>query len=194
MLPRKVSRMTRAGSRLGLCLAFLLMAVLPVVPAAGRTADSTAVTVTGLVGRVNRPPFDAFSDGFFAHYGITFDKAHAFTRQDLGRLGMRTIVLSYPNWQKPMTFRGPRLSDVLRAAGAAGEKVSVQGLDGYFAEFSRSFAEKDQVILAIEVDGHPLAIGGRGPAWLVFPPMLQSGEGKDDDSGLVWAVFHIKLE
>ncbi|WP_146002614.1 molybdopterin-dependent oxidoreductase [Telmatospirillum siberiense] len=175
-------------------LAFALIVALLAVPTAGRAADGAVVTVTGLVDKVNRPPFDAFTDGFFAHYGVAFDKAHAFSGRDLARLGMRTIVLSYPNWSKPVTFRGPRLSAVLRAAGARGHKISVQALDGYFAEFPWAFSENDKVILAIEVDGRPLDIGGRGPAWLVFPPALQAGEGKEDDAGLVWGAFHIKIE
>lgn len=181
-------------SRIGACLAFLALALFLVGPAASRAEDAVAVTVTGAVGKPNRPPFDAFSDGFFDHYGITFDKAHAFSRRDLVRLGMRRIVLSYPNWSKPITFRGPRLAAVLAAAGATGAKLSVQALDGYLAEFPGTFAAKDQVILAVEADGHPLGIGGRGPAWLVFPPGTKAGQETDSDAGLVWAVFHIKVE
>jgi hypothetical protein len=156
--------------------------------------DGAVVTVTGRVTKPNRAPFDAFADGFFAHYEISFDKAHAFSRRDLEHLGMRTIVLSYPNWPKPIAFRGPRLAAVLAAAGAAGDKVSVQALDGYSAEFSGSFIKNKRVILAIEADGRPLGVGGRGPAWLVFPRDAQTGKEADDDSGLVWAVFHIKVE
>jgi hypothetical protein len=156
--------------------------------------DGAIVTVTGVVGKPNRPPFDPFRDGFFDHYGISFDKAHAFTRRDLARLGMHSIVLTYPNWSKPITFRGPRLSDVLTSAGAKGNKLSVQALDGYESEFPWAFVKNDQVILAIEADGQSLGIGGRGPAWLVFPPGLQAKQQEDSDAGLVWAVFHIDVK
>jgi len=173
-------------------MACLVLALSLAVPATLHADDGVVVTVTGRVGKPNRSPFDSFSDGFFAHYDISFGKAHAFSRQDLERLGMHSIVLSYPNWSKPVTFRGPRLAAVLAAAGAAGDKISVQALDGYVAEFPGGFAKNAQVILAIEADGHPLGVGGRGPAWLVFPRDLQPE--KVDDAGLVWAVFHIKVE
>jgi hypothetical protein len=157
-------------------------------------AEETVVTVTGAVTKPNRPAFDAFADGVFAHDGISFDKAHAFTRDALVRLGMKRTVLSYPNWSKPIAFRGPTLAAVLAAAGAAGKTVTVQALDGYFVDFPWEFAQRSDVILAVEADGLPLGLGGRGPAWLVFPPGVLPNQEAGTDSGLVWAAFHIKVE
>jgi hypothetical protein len=157
--------------------------------------DGAIVTVTGRIDKPNRPAFDSFNDGFFAHFDISFEKGHAFSRRSLERLGMHSIALAYPHWPKAITFRGPRLSAVLAAAGAeTGGRLFVQALDGYAAEFPWAFAMDDRVILAIEADGRPLAVGGRGPAWLVFPPELQAETDKGTDAGLVWAVFHIKVQ
>ncbi len=93
-----------------------------------------------------------------------------------------------------MTFRGPRLRDVLKASGAAGRRVTFQGLDGYESRFDVADLPGDQTILALEVDGKPLSIGGRGPLWLVFPAGTVAHQDPASDAGLAWAVFHIKVE
>lgn len=178
------------------CFGRLLFAIFlsVVLPLAVEAKEAAVLTVTGQVAHPNRPPFDPFTDGFFAHYDIKFDKAHAFSRQDLLRLPQVRVILHYPNWPKAMAFRGPRLRDVLAAAGAGGKTVSVQALDGYAAEFPMEAVSGDKVVLALDVDGHALGIGGRGPTWLVFPPGAMPGQDTSNDSGLVWAAFHIKVE
>lgn len=175
-------------------LAAALVALVLAVPAAVAADSAAIVTVTGAVAKPNRPAFDAFGDGFFNFHNITFSKAHAFTRPELEALGMQSVTLRYGNWPAAISFRGPRLRDVLAAAGAAGGSVTTTALDGYAAAFSAAALQGDEVLLAIEADGQPLAVGGRGPAWLVFPPGTVPGQAADTDSGLAWAVFHIKVE
>lgn len=152
------------------------------------------VTVTGSVTRPNRPPFESFQDGYFAHLNLSFDRAHAFSRDDLRRLGMHRIVLRYPNWPKAIVFRGPTLGEVLAAAGATGRSVTVRALDGYGVQIPAEVAARSDVILAVEADGQRLGLGGRGPAWLVCPKGTLPDQDPDTDSGLVWAVFHIAVE
>ena len=176
-------------------LALVLALAIPALPAmAGSGGAEAIVTVTGAVSQPNRPPFDAFRDGFFAFHNVTFAKAHAFTRPELKALGMHEVTLHYPNWPAAITFRGPRLRDVLAAAGASGTTITTQALDGYAAAQPFAALQGDDVLLAIEADGQPLAIGGRGPTWLVFPPGTIPGQSAATDAGLAWAVFHIKIE
>lgn len=172
----------------------LLLLALLALPAAARADGAAIVTVTGAVAKPNRPAFDAFNDGFFKFHNISFDKAHAFSRPALEALGMHTLTTRYGNWPGQKTFRGPRLRDVLAAAGASGQTVFLQALDGYAASFPLAALQGDGVILALEADGQPLGIGGHGPAWLVFPPGAVAGQPTDKDEGLPWAIFHIKVE
>lgn len=162
-------------------------------PAAAR-AETVLVTVTGAIERPNRAGRDDFADALFVAHDITFDKARAFTRLDLAALRQHDATVAYDAWPRAVTVRGPLLADVLQAAGAAAAgDVTVQALDGYAYTVPRDLVEHGQdMILAIEADGQPLAIGGRGPAWLVFPPGLLPVQDKDE--GLVWALFHIKVE
>lgn len=156
-------------------------------------AETVLVTVTGAIDRPNRDGRDDFADALFVVHDIAFDKARAFSRLDLAALGQHAATVTYDAWPRAVKVRGPRLADVLRAAGAATTgSVQVQALDGYSYTFPMEMVERTpDMILAIEADGRPLAIGGRGPAWLVFPPGLLPGQDKDD--GLVWAVFHLRV-
>ena len=148
------------------------------------------LTLTGALGKSNRPPFDGFKDILFAHLGESFEKAYQFSREDLLALPQAEITVKYPNWPRSVTAKGPRLNDVLAEAEAGGTKVVVQAVDGYAPQFDRDKVAQGQFILALEVDGAPLAMGGHGPLWLVYPPASQDVE---DDAGLAWAVFHIAL-
>lgn len=156
-------------------------------------AEPVLVTVTGAVGKPNRGARDDFADALFVAHGIAFEAARAFTRVDLAALGQRETTVVYDVWPRPASVRGPRLADVLAAAGAPRDgTVTVQALDGYSFTLPMEMVESTpDMILGIEADGKSLSIGGRGPAWLVFPPGLVPGQ--EEDHGLVWAVFHLRV-
>ena len=178
---------------LGFTLAATLGTIAPVL--AQDTGDPVIVTVTGAVENTNRDAFDAKTDVFFNHHELNFDKAHAFTRSQLAALGMHEITLAYAEeWSGERTFRGPRLADLLSAAGATGNLVTVQALDGYGLALDRKMIEDGQFILALESNGEPLAIGSFGPAWLVYPPKDWTHPTVAANSGLVWSIFHIAVE
>jgi hypothetical protein len=178
---------------LGFTLAATLGTIAPV--SAQDTGDPVIVTVTGAVENTNRGAFDAETDVFFKHHELNFHNAHAFTRGALAALGMQEITLAYAEeWSGERTFRGPRLADVLAAVGASGDTVTVQALDGYGLALDRKMIEDGQFILALVSNGEPLAIGGFGPAWLVYPPEDWTHPTVATNSGLVWSIFHIAVE
>lgn len=148
------------------------------------------VTIAGAVANSNRGPVEPFTDAFFAYHEIAFTRAAEFDLAGLESLGMHELTASYPNWPGESRFEGPWLRDVLAAAGATGERLRVVALDGYAAEVPLSDLDQHQAMLAIKRDGRYLGIGGRGPAWLVYP---RAGEAPDD-AGLVWAAFAILVE
>lgn len=159
------------------------------------TADDMSVlTITGAIGRTNRGDFDEFSDAFFAFGGLEFERGFTFSRADLARLGMHELALQRENWPRAVTLRGPYLRDVLAEAAPEGEVVFVRALDGYAAQLDLSAVQASDAILAIEADGAPLSLGGRGPAWLVFEPGGVAGVDDEGDAGLVWSAYHILIE
>lgn len=163
------------------------------LPRTAAAETPVVVTVTGEITKANRGSFDPFEDALFAGLGETFELAYGFTLEDLRALPQVEIQVKYPNWPRAVTAKGPRLDALLDIAGATGAKVYVQALDGYSPEFSMEDVRAGQFILAITMDGTPLSLGGRGPAWLVFPPESFAGQTGEDDSGLTWSVFHIKV-
>jgi hypothetical protein len=101
---------------------------------------------------------------------------------DLSAMPHKTLKATNPHDQKPETYEGVPLADLLKLAGAAqGEQlrgsamatyVLIEAIDGYRVVFS--LAELDpgiqdsNVLLADKVDGHALD-GKTGPLRLVAP-------------------------
>lgn len=175
------------------------LAALPGAPARAEAlpppAGPVLVTVAGAVANANRGPVDAFADGIFAYHEIAFERAAEFDLAALEALGMQEIRARYPNWPGESIFEGPLLADVLKAAGAGGGGLRAVALDGYASDIPRADLEKYPVLLALKRDGKYLGLGGRGPAWIIYPredhAELQAAE---DDSGLAWAVFFLMVE
>ena len=92
-----------------------------------------------------------------------------------------------------MTATGPTLASVIDLVGAKADRVLVQAVDGYAPAFRLSEVRAGTFVLATASDGKPLPLGGRGPLWLVFPAGSYAGQTAEDDSGLAWAVFHLKI-
>jgi len=157
-----------------------------------RAAEPVVLTVTGNVAAPNRGPVDAFADPVFAHLEVKFEKGFTFTLAELKALPQRSVTVRYKEWPREVTASGPALAEVLKAAGASGAKVLVQAVDGYAPEFSSEDVAKDKMILALEADGKPLPLGGRGPLWLLGPK--DSFTGQDDEEGWAYAVIRIDVQ
>ncbi len=76
------------------------------------------------------------------------------------------------------------------ATDAATGPAFITALDGYAAEIP--VAETKGVVLALKVNGQDLGIGGRGPAWLVYPDDAAFAE--QGDARWVWSVFFIRVQ
>jgi hypothetical protein len=96
---------------------------------------------------------------------------------------------------------GPLLTDVLALAGASANDASVlhmRAVDGYAPTLTIANARRYQYIVALRVDGAPLALGGLGPLWAVyeadrFPEMV----GKPVDQRFAtcpWAMYHVEVK
>ena len=160
----------------------------------GHAAAETILTVAGRIGEVNRGPYNAFRDAFIRHNERPFERAFAFTREALKRLPQKSITARFENWPTAVTATGPSLADALEVVGApAGAKLTVIALDGYAAEFEAKHIAAHDWIIAIEADGKPLGIGGRGPTWLMFDTGGKTL--KAEEEGLwVWSAFMIVVD
>jgi hypothetical protein len=150
------------------------------------------LTIAGQIGVANRGPVDALRDSVLAYHEKSFEAAAEFDRAMLEGLGTHEIELTYEEWPDAYRFSGPRLVDVLSAAGARGRAITVTALDGYAEEISADELESRDWIVALERNGHPLGIGGRGPLWIVYDVAGKSAS-HDDESRWPWAAFFIEV-
>lgn len=171
-----------------------LLAAIVAVPAAAAPQGPVLITVAGAVSNTNRGPFDPFEDALAKAHDVAFERAFAFDRTMLETLGTKTLSVQYPGWPKRYRFEGLLLRDVLAAAGATGTTAKVFALDGYAAEIAPQDMRDYPVMLALKKDGQPLAIGGRGPAWVVFPRDDYPALAKRDDAQWVWSAYLILVE
>jgi hypothetical protein len=168
--------------------------------ASARASSPVLLTVTGAIGKVNRGPIDPALDQMMAKQKISFEKAHGFDFGELATLPAVTIkpTLEYDN--KTHTLKGPLLTDVLRAAGAApadGVKLLMRAVDGYSPNITMADVRKYRFIVATHLDGKSMPLGGLGPLWAVydadrFPDM--AARKVTERFGLCpWALYHIDV-
>ncbi|NKB56505.1 MAG: hypothetical protein GKS00_09230 [Alphaproteobacteria bacterium] len=159
-----------------------------------RPKGPVLLTIAGAIERVNRGPYDAFEDGLMKAHDFSFSRAFEFDNEMLEGLGMQTLLVRYPDWPRAYRFEGPLLRDVLKAVGASGKAISAVALDGYSAEISMQDIHDYPILLAIKKDGRYLGIGGRGPAWIVFPRETHKALADRDESQWVWSAYLILAE
>ena len=148
--------------------------------------------VAGNIAAVNRGPYDPLLDPFLAYHEKSFEAAAEFDRAMLEGLGLHEVELTYEGWPETTRFAGPRLADLLGFVGARGNALTVTALDGFAVDITaEELAERDWIV-ALERDGRPLGIGGRGPLWIVYG-VTGSVASHDDEARWPWAVFYIEV-
>ena len=109
-------------------------------------------------------------------------------------LNLVSVKADFPQGRSVHTYEGPLLTDVLAAAGATGEKITVQAHDGYAVEASLDEMLAQGAVVALKLGGVPFAIGDFGPAQIVFPRAEREDLKDMSDDRRVWSVFHIRVE
>jgi hypothetical protein len=186
-----------------LATAALVPAAFPslVHAASGAAGASPALlTVTGAITQANRGPLDSVTDLMMAKQKIAFQKAHAF---DFGMLMAMPAVTINPTIeydQKPHTLRGPLLADVLKACGVKGDagKLAMRAVDGYSPTISIADARKYRFIVATQLDGKPMPLGGLGPLWAIYDadrfPDMAAKPVDQRFAQCPWALYHIDVQ
>ena len=175
-------------------VAFVLLTVAAGTSFAQSVVASDLLTVAGKVRTTNRDPYEPFRDAFFKHHDRSFQKAFSFDLSALQKLPQHEVHAHVQGWPRAVRGKGPLLRDVLKVAGASsGAKLTVMALDGYAVEFEPTDLAAHDWVLAIEADGEPLGIGGRGPTWLMYDTGGKTLE-PDREAKWVWSAFLIIVE
>ncbi|WP_077001186.1 molybdopterin-dependent oxidoreductase [Variovorax sp. KK3] len=129
------------------------------------------MTISGAIGKTNRGPLDPALDQLLVKHGVKFDKAFVVDAEALRGLPAVRIKPTLEYDAKPHVLSGPLLTGVLELAGVptSGDVLlAMRAVDGYVVPVKIADARNYKMIVATEIDGAPLALGGLGPQWAVY--------------------------
>ena len=82
-------------------------------------------------------------------------------------------------------------------AMAQGHWLTLQGIDGYRTQIPLAQALRWRMLLATQMDGTPLAIGGLGPLWNIYATQdideLKQLPLKQSLTAAVWGLYYIQI-
>lgn len=155
--------------------------------------DMVLLTVSGTTGESNRGALDPKKDSLLALNKVEFNKAFAFDRPTLLSFEQGTVTVQPAERDKPTTFKGPLLREVLGHVEAAKMKITVVAVNGFSGWLMPEDVDRSDWILALEADGVPLGIGQQGPLWLINTRAEGWKPGEDGRGRWVWAVFYMRV-
>ena len=127
------------------------------------------LTLSGAIGKSNRGPVDPALDQLLVKHGVKFDKAYVFDSEALLRLPSVRIKATLEYDARLHALAGPLLASVLEVAGVTGDAMlGLRAVDGYVVPLRLADARSWRMIVATEMDGKPLALGGLGPQWALY--------------------------
>ena len=101
---------------------------------------------------------------------LTNDGTRAnFDMAMLAALPQLTVTTKTPWYPAPRQFTGPRLRDVLAAAGAQGTTLRLLALNDYRVDMPFEDAQRHDVILARLLDDKPMSVRDKGPLFVLYP-------------------------
>jgi hypothetical protein len=151
-------------TRRALALTLSQAAVTPFARAATSDISSpkgkTILTVSGRIGRTNRP-------------GIA-----EFDRDMMEALGTSSFTTMTPWHDEPAIFEGVLMSRLMQAVAASGTLLTVRALNDYTTEIPISDFHEHAPIMAMRRNGAYMPPRDKGPLFIVYPfdsdPALQN--------------------
>ena len=180
---------------------------------ASRSASSACVldglqpvvlTISGTGVQANRGKPHAVADRMLNVHGYQFDAAWSCGLDALNSLEQHQLTTQLEYDEAEHRLQGPLLEHVLQAAGidiahaiAQGLQLTLQGIDGYRTQMPLTQAVRWRILLATQLDGLPLSVGGVGPLWAVFAPQnipeLSQLPIKQRFPAAVWGLYYIQV-
>ena len=176
--------------------ALMLLGALLIAPIAHaqEVEGPVILTVSGKVSNPNRGAVDPTVDQFFVYSEAEFNEATQFDYASLQKLEWLKTNADFPKDGDMQEFEGPLLADVLKAAGAQGETITLTALDGYAIEVKMQELIDQGAVLALKRNGRPFAVGDYGPSQIVFPRADRADLKDMPDDNWIWSIYHIKVD
>ena len=196
------------------CAALGAMALPLVTPAqAARSASRICVldglqpvvlTISGPGVQFNRGKPQAVADRMLQLHGYQFDSAWSCGLDALNSLEQHRLKTTLEYDEAEHSLQGPLLENVLQASGvdiakamAQGHWLTLQGIDGYRSHLPLAQAVRWRMLLATQMDGQALAMGGVGPLWASFAPQhieeLSHQPLNQRFTAAVWGLYYLRI-
>ncbi|MGF6934089.1 hypothetical protein OKW41_003228 [Paraburkholderia sp. UCT70] len=158
------------------------------------------LTISGAIRHSNRGALNPALDQLLAKHQVKFSQAYGVDLPWLARMKTVTIHPTIEYDAHMHTFSGPLLTDVLANVGApdAGStQIVMHAVDGYAVLTTLDKVREFHFIVATQMDGKPLALGGVGPLWTIYDadqiPELAARPLKDRFELSPWGLYHMQL-
>ena len=201
--------LSRSGAA---CAALGTLALAPSAQAA-RSASQACVlnglqpamlTISGPGVQPNRGKPQAVADRMLQVHSYQFESAWSCGLDALNSLEQHALKATLEYDEAEHSLQGPLLENVLQASGvdiaqamAQGHWLTLQGIDGYRSQLPLAQAVRWRMLLATQLDGTPLSIGGLGPLWASFAPQhideLKQLPLKQRFTAAVWGLYYIQI-
>jgi hypothetical protein len=158
------------------------------------------LTISGAIKHSNRGALDPAFDQLLAKHQVKFSQAYGIDMPLLANMKTVTIHPTLEYDSHLHTFSGPLLTDVLTRVGAseAGDtQIVMHAVDGYAVATTLDKVREYRFIVATQMDGKPLPLGGLGPLWAIFDadqiPELAAKPLKDRFELSPWGLYHMQI-
>lgn len=84
-------------------------------------------------------------------------------------LPQHRFITQTPWDDRPVTFSGPRLRDVLAVVRAQGRQLRASALNDYRVVIPVEDAHRFDVVIATRKNGEPMSVRDKGPLFIVYP-------------------------
>jgi hypothetical protein len=163
-------------------------------------ASPVILTISGAIRRHNRGALDPAFDQLLAKHQVKFSEAYGVDSALIASMPAVTIKPTTEYDSRQHTLSGPLLTHVLEHVGApsAGNtQIVMHAVDGYAVATTLDKVRAYQFIVATQMDGKPLPLGGVGPLWATYDadniPELSNKPLKDRFELSPWGLYHLQV-
>ena len=163
-------------------------------------ASPVILTITGAIKRHNRGALDPAFDQLLAKHQVKFSEAYGVDLPLLASMPAVTIKPTTEYDSRQHALSGPLLTDVLEhvgAPGAGGTQIVIHAVDGYAVMTTLDKVRAYRFIVATQMDGKPLPLGGVGPLWATYDAdniaELSGKPLKDRFELSPWGLYHMQV-